>query len=273
MTALRLACVLLISLLTAAQDVSAQEPAPAPAAAAAATAPAPEPAPGASADAPPPEDAPPVKAPGPELSLMTMLEQGGAILWVLIGLSFIALVGSLYLLLTVTVRREVPKKLVKRAQTQITAGDLRGAYQMCADRDELLAHVLAAGLKMARHDRFVIQGAMESEGSRRATALAQRIAWLNHIGILAPLLGLLGTVWGMMQAFVAISADIAQVQAIGMAAGVSKAMITTAGGLLLAIPCLAIHYHLRGRVVRIIAAVEAQADEFIELILEQAHKR
>ncbi len=202
-----------------------------------------------------------------------MIEQGGGILWAIIGLGFIALVWALYLLFTLTPGREVPKKLVKRAQAQIAAGDVRGAYQMCLERDELLANVLAAGLKMAGHDRYVIQEAMESEGSRRAALLWQRIAILNHIGTLAPLLGLLGTVWGMMQAFVAVAGDLAQVQAIGMAAGVSKAMIATAAGLLLAIPSLAVHYYLRGRVVRIIAAVESQANEFIELILEHAKRR
>ncbi|MFM1921389.1 MAG: Biopolymer transport protein ExbB, partial [Candidatus Hydrogenedentota bacterium] len=128
-----------------------------------------------------------------QLTLMAMVEQGGAILWVIMGLGFIALVWALYLLLTLTPGREVPKKLAKRAQAQIASGDLRGAYQMCQERDELLANVLAAGLKMAGHDRFVIQEAMESEGARGAAAMWQRISYLNNIGTLAPLLGLLGT--------------------------------------------------------------------------------
>ena len=204
-----------------------------------------------------------------QLTLMAMVEQGGAILWVIMGLGFIALVWALYLLLTLTPGREVPKKLAKRAQAQIASGDLRGAYQMCQERDELLANVLAAGLKMAGHDRFVIQEAMESEGARGAAAMWQRISYLNNIGTLAPLLGLLGTVWGMMQAFVVISADIAQVQGMSMAAGVAKAMITTAAGLALAIPCMVVYYYLRGRVTRIIATLESQANEFIELIIEK----
>lgn len=207
-----------------------------------------------------------------QLTLMTMFEQGGAILWVILGLGFIALVWSLYLLLTLTPGREVPKKLAKRAQAQIAGGDLRGAYQMCQERDELLANVLAAGLKMAGHDRYIIQEAMESEGARGAAAMWQRISYLNNIGTLAPLLGLLGTVWGMMQAFVVISADIAQIQGMTMAAGVAKAMITTAAGLALAIPCMVIYYYLRGRVTRIIATLESQANEFIELIIEQGGK-
>lgn len=201
-----------------------------------------------------------------QLTLMMMIEQGGVVLWVIMGLGFIAFVLSLYLLLTLTPRREAPRVLIKRAQGQIAGGELRAAYEMCSERDELLANVLSAGLKMAGHDRFVIQEAMESEGERGAAALWQRIAYLNNIATLAPLLGLLGTVWGMMQAFSAIAFDTAQVKNLSMAASVSQAMITTAAGLMLAIPAMAIYFYLRGRVMKIIATVEAQSAEFVELI-------
>jgi biopolymer transport protein ExbB len=119
---------------------------------------------------------------------------------------------------------------------------------------------------MAGHDRYVIQEAMESEGERGATALWQKISYLNNIGTLAPLLGLLGTVWGMMRAFGAIAFDSAQVKGIAMASSVATAMVTTAAGLLLAIPAIAVYYYLRGRVIKIVAEVEAQASEFVEMI-------
>lgn len=203
---------------------------------------------------------------GGQLTLMEMIEQGGTITWVIMGLGVIALAWALYLLFTLTVRREVPPTLVKRAHAQLQAGDLRGAYQMVQERDELLANVLRAGLRMSGHERYVIQDAMESEGERGAMALWQRISYLQNIATIAPLLGLLGTVWGMMLAFGAIAFDSAQVKGITMASSVSLAMITTAAGLLLAIPCLMVYYYLRGRVVKIVAAVEAHASEFIEQI-------
>jgi len=241
-------------------------------------------------EAPAPEEAPPpvqepapAEAPAPpaaaveppileripaveQLTLMMMVRQGGTILWIIMGLGFVAVVWAVFLLATVTTRREVPPNLAKRAQAQIRSGDLRGAYQMCLERDELLANVLRAGLKMAGHDRYVIQEAMESEGERGATQLWQRISYMNNIATISPLLGLLGTVWGMMRAFSAIAFDTAQVKGLTMAYSVSMAMITTAAGLLLAIPAMIIFYLLRGRVVKIIAEVEAHASEFVELI-------
>ena len=211
------------------------------------------------------------EAPGrPEtITLMTMIKWGGAILWVNMALGFVALVMTVYLFLTLTPKREVPPKLLDRVLKQIRAGDLRDAYELCQDRDELLANVVRAGLKMSGHDRYVIQDAMESEGERGATALWQRISYLNNIGVIAPLLGLLGTVWGMIQAFSSIATDSAQVKGLALAASVSKAMITTAGGLIVAIPALAVYYYLRGRVIKIVAQVEAQASEVVELLSQE----
>jgi len=235
--------------------------------------------------APAPEPSPPATAqPGPDpqaisqpaaaverITLMTMIKWGGVILWATMALGFVALVMAVYLLLTVTPKREVPANFSKRVMAQIRSGDLRGAYQMCSGRDELLVSVVRAGLRMAGHERYVIQEAMESEGERGAMSLWQKIFYLNNIGVLAPLVGLLGTVWGMVLAFSAIASDNAQVKSMAVASCVSKAMVCTVGGLVVAIPSLSVYYILRGRVVKIIAAVEAQASEIVEILDRGKH--
>lgn len=201
-----------------------------------------------------------------ELTLWNMIVQGGVILWLIGVLSVVAVVMAIYFFLTITPSREIPANFVRRAMNQIRTGDLRGAYQMCEGRDELVANVLRAGLKVCGHDRYVIQEAMESEGERGSTALWQRISYLNNIGVIAPLLGLLGTVWGMMGAFGAIAFDDASVRGLTMAYSVAQAMITTAAGLALAIPAMGAYFFLRGRVIKIVAQVEAQASEMVELL-------
>lgn len=243
--------------------------APAPEAAAppapveAAPAPAEAQPPAASAEAP--AEAAPAQA-APRITLWWMLEKGGVINWMILAMSVVAVIMTIYLLMTVTTSREVPQQLVKRAQAQIRAGDLRGAYEMCEGRDELFARVLEAGLRRGGHDRYVIQEAMESEGERGATALWQRISYLNNIGAIAPLMGLLGTVWGMIRAFSGIAFENSAAKGLVMAEGVAQAMITTACGLMLAIPALLVYYYLRGRVIKIVADVEAEASEIIELL-------
>jgi len=196
-----------------------------------------------------------------------MVRQGGPVLWAILILAFLAVVMGIYLFLTVTPRREAPTKLLRRVTNQIRAGDTPGAIMLCEGRDELMARVLHAGLKMADQERYIIQESMESEGERGAAELWQRISYMNNVGVLAPLLGLLGTVWGMIGAFGAIALDSSQVKGLTMAYSVSQAMITTAAGLLLAIPALMMYYYLRGRVLRVVATVESRASEFVELIV------
>ena len=210
----------------------------------------------------------PILIPASQPTLETMFWQGGPILWVTLGLGFVAFVMGSYYFLTLTSGREAPAKLRKRVAEQIRLGEIRAAAKMCEGRDELLARVLYAGLKMADHDRYVIQESMESEGERGATELWQKISYLNNIGVIAPLLGLLGTVWGMIGAFGAIALDNAQVKTINMAYYVSQAMITTVGGLVIAIPSLLVYYYLRGRVLKVVSRVEAFASEFVELIVK-----
>ncbi len=197
---------------------------------------------------------------------MTLISWGGWILWITMAGGFAALVMALYFTLTLTPKREVPPTFVRRLMAQLHSGDYRGAYQMCEGRDELFANVMRAGLKMHGHDRYVIQEAMESEGERCAAAMWQRISWLNNIGMIAPLMGLLGTVWGMVLAFSNIASTSAQVRSLAVAENVSKALVTTVGGLVVAIPSLCVYYFLKGRVTKIVAAVEAQATEVIEVL-------
>ncbi|HPJ98272.1 MAG TPA: hypothetical protein PKW60_02195, partial [Candidatus Hydrogenedentes bacterium] len=84
-----------------------------------------------------------------QLTLAVMIREGGGILYIIIGLSVITFIMLIYFFFTITPAREVPPNLLKRALSQIRAGDLRGAYQMCDGRDELLANVIKSGLKMA----------------------------------------------------------------------------------------------------------------------------
>lgn len=201
------------------------------------------------------------------LSLEAIIRNGGSILWAIMILGFFTMILAFYLLATITSGREVPAKMLKRIANQVRAGEFYEATKLCDGRPELMARVLYSGLRVSEQERYIIQEAMESEGERGAAQLWQRISYLNNVGAIAPLLGLLGTVWGMINAFSAIALDNSQVKGLTMAYSVSQAMITTAAGLLLAIPALLTYFFLRGRVLKVIALVESQASEFVELIV------
>ena len=102
----------------------------------------------------------------------------------------------------------------------------------------------------------------EAEGARIARGVYLAVDWLADIAAIAPLVGLLGTVLGMFQAFGGIAADVtAGAKPVVLAAGVSQAIVTTIFGLVVAIPSLALHAVFRRRAARLIAVFEEKADE------------
>ncbi len=101
-----------------------------------------------------------------------------------------------------------------------------------------------------------------AEGSRIAERAFAAVDWLADIAAIAPLVGLLGTVLGMFQAFGGIAADVtAGAKPVVLAQGVSQAIVTTIFGLVVAIPCLVMHALFRRRAAKIVAALEEKADE------------
>lgn len=102
----------------------------------------------------------------------------------------------------------------------------------------------------------------EAEGARIASRVYASVDWLADIAAIAPLVGLLGTVLGMFQAFGGIATDVAVgAKPVVLAQGVSQAIVTTIFGLAVAIPSLLAHAFFRRRAARIIAALEEKADE------------
>ena len=103
---------------------------------------------------------------------------------------------------------------------------------------------------------------VESEGRRIADRVYMAVDWLSDIAAIAPLVGLLGTVLGMFQAFGGIASDVsAGAKPVVLAQGVSQAIVTTIFGLVVAIPCLVLHAWFRRRAVKLIAALEEKVDE------------
>ena len=138
--------------------------------------------------------------------------------------------------------------------------DFPGALEECAREEKHpLSRVLRAGLlKVHRNDRE-IEGAMEEEMLRTIPVIRKRVAYLATLGNIATLLGLLGTIFGLIQAFEGVSvADAATKQEI-LARGISVAMLTTACGLMVAIPCLLFYSFLQTRATKIIEGIEEKA--------------
>ena len=106
----------------------------------------------------------------------------------------------------------------------------------------------------------------QAEGTRIAGSLNQQIAYLADIGAIAPMLGLFGTVLGMIKSFSVVASDIAATRPMMLAEGVAEALVTTAAGLLIGIPAMAAYAFFRGRVQALISDLEAASTQLIALI-------
>ena len=99
-----------------------------------------------------------------------------------------------------------------------------------------------------------------------------QLSYLWDISVLAPLLGILGTVLGMINVFKAVAFQIAVVKPVALAGGVAQALVTTAAGLLVAIPTMAAYFFLRGRLQRLVVALEVASAKLLEQMFSQRAK-
>jgi biopolymer transport protein ExbB len=177
-------------------------------------------------------------------SLVALLETGGTVMWILAGLSVIALaiiLNKLWDFARVGVWR---RDAVRRALSEYGAGRDGAAVGALAAARDPVADVLRVALK-GRQDEAIDDATVREEVARRGSAWLEGLRGglrpLELIGTLAPLLGLLGTVIGMIDAFRALEAAGSQVDPAVLSGGIWVALLTTAAGLSVAIPAVAAH--------------------------------
>ena len=204
------------------------------------------------------------------ITLAQAWNYGGPLMWVLAGLSVIAGAVVLYLLFAQRRGALAPRALVSDVFSKLQAGDHGEARRLCDRRPCAFSSRVLAALDAVRTtpagQRPVVSQAVETAGAHAAERLQASVDWLADIAAIAPLVGLLGTVLGMFQAFGGIASDLAaNARPVVLAQGVSQAIVTTVFGLVISIPCLAFHAMLRRRTAKRIAGLETLA-----VILEKA---
>ncbi|SCZ67759.1 MotA/TolQ/ExbB proton channel family protein [Thiohalomonas denitrificans] len=166
---------------------------------------------------------------------------------------------------TLQQKRITPKHLVTQAW-QLYRNDQLDNLQLRKIRDSSpLGRVLAAGLVNIRHDREVMKEGIEETGRQVVSELERYLNTLGTIASITPLLGLLGTVIGMIKVFSAITAHGVGDPGV-LAGGISEALITTATGLSVAIPSLMFYRYFRGRVDALVLKMEEEALKLVEVI-------
>lgn len=200
-------------------------------------------------------------------TLLDLLKAGGVTMIPIAALSVVALLLAIFYAFTITERALVPKELLRKVYDLVNQGNFTDAQALCEKVDGLLPRMLAAGLRRREMGILAVSDAMAGAGTREIERYRQWIRYLSDIAALEPMLGLLGTVIGMIDAFKVVAAyGATMVNPVSLAGAVSKALITTAAGLVVAIPAMGLYYYFRGRLVRISTQVEEKGSEFAERI-------
>ena len=197
--------------------------------------------------------------------MFELIKAGGWVMWPLILSSIAALAIIAERLYTLQKKSVMPPALLSQVQQWLAAKELDGSRLTLLRESSPLGRVLAAGLANRLHAHEVLKEAIEDAGRHMLPELERYLNTLGTIAAIAPFLGLLGTVLGMIQMFGGIGSHGLGDPSI-VAAGISQALVATAAGLAVAIPSLMFYRYLRGRVEELTVELEQEALKLIEVL-------
>lgn len=203
--------------------------------------------------------------------LLDLIEKGGLFFMVPLGLlSFLAVLLIVFYMLTIREGTVVSDKFMNAADALIRKQDYLGLIAVCNRENECIARIVYKTLDFATKNPTAsfdeVREVTEAEGTRQASILNNRISYLNDIGRVAPMIGLMGTVWGMIKTFDEVGQGREHLE---LAPGIAQALITTAAGLVIAIPALIFYSIFRGKVQKLIAELEAAMTHIMALLAAQ----
>jgi biopolymer transport protein ExbB len=199
-----------------------------------------------------------------DLSVGNLIKNSGFIGWIIVALSVVAL--ALIIEAFVSLKREklAPPELIDEIQALFDEGQFQEAMELCENEPTYLTKIVGAGISKIGHPFEVIQTALSEMGDEESVRLHQKLGWLAVVAAVAPMLGLLGTVQGMIIAFNQIAVSGGQATPADLANSISIALLTTLFGLMVAIPVISVMAFLRNRLVRSIIEVGAIVEDLFE---------
>ncbi len=193
----------------------------------------------------------------PTQGFFDILFAGGLVGLAIIGFLFALSMTAAYLIFeqVMTLRKSelMPEGLDTRVSTLLASGKVQEAEQTCRDQPSFLSYILMAGISEVDGGWTDVEKALEDATAEQAARLLRKIEYLSVIGNIAPMVGLLGTVTGIIFAFQKLADTQGAAGASQLAEGIYQALVTTVGGLLVAIPSLGAFAILRNRVDQFVA--------------------
>ena len=208
------------------------------------------------------------KADAPEMTMLELLMKGGYFM-VPIGLcSLMALAIIIERLIAMRRSAVIPSGFLPglKATFRHDQKDRSAGLAYCAANDSPISRVVAAGIRKIRRGEAAVEDAVEDAGAIEVSKLRRNLRVLYGVAAVAPMLGLLGTVWGMIKAFQATSKVglTGAERATSLAEGIYEALVTTFAGLIVAIPVLILYYYFLSRIDRSLHEMNEASVDFVE---------
>jgi biopolymer transport protein ExbB len=200
--------------------------------------------------------------------MFEIVKAGGPVMVPIILASIIAAAIFLERLWTLQQRRVLPAELTDKVWKWVEQRQIQDKHILALQQNSPLGKILAAGLANRHRERAIIKEAIEDTGRHVVHELDRFIGTLGTIASISPLMGLLGTVVGMIRTFNAIQTEgVGDPAALG--GGIAEALITTAAGLTVAIPALLAYKYLRGRVESLVIQMEKESIKLVQAMEEK----
>jgi len=205
------------------------------------------------------------------MEIITWFMRGGVVMWPILLCSVVALYVVIERMLTFRGAKPPGGAFTLRLRRVLEGKDVRLAQELCIQEKSPVGRIVGAGLEKVHHGPMRVRQAMEDQGKEEFTHLERHLGVLASVAGIAPMLGFLGTVTGLIAAFQAVATAVGQPSPADLAAGIWEALITTVFGLAVGIPAAAVYNYLVNQVHAITASFERIARDSLDAIEESIH--
>lgn len=207
-----------------------------------------------------------------KMSLWQLFNNGGALMWVLLILGGVTIFIFVERFLAIQKASKLDMHFMQRIRDYISDGNIRAAVELCRHTDTPIARMVEKGLGRLGRPMADVQNAIENVANLEVSKLENGLPFLATIAGGAPMIGFLGTVLGMVQTFMDMSAAGGTVDMALLSGGMYVAMVTTVGGLIVGIPAYFGYNYLVARIEKLVFRMEANSIAFMDILNQPAQK-
>ena len=207
------------------------------------------------------------------ISFWDLFMSGGWLMWVLVLLAAVMIFIFIERFIAIRRATKLDNNFMNRIRDFISEGNINAAIDLCRRTDSPVARMIEKGIERIGRPMGDIQTAIENVANVEVAKLETGLPWLASISGGAPMLGFLGTVVGMVQVFISMSANTSgAIELAQLSSGMYVAMVTTVGGLMVGIPSYFAHNYLVARIERLIFRMEATTIAFTDILNQPVKK-